>query len=143
MRIYTIGFTKKSLEEFINLLKKNGVQKVIDIRLNPSSQLSGFAIQRDLEYTLKREGIGYEHVLDLAPDENILKKYRENKNWEDYEKSFKELMKRRNAKEILKRLLSEGKTLCLLCSEKKADKCHRRLVAELLKEEGVEIVHLS
>jgi len=141
MRIYTIGFTKKSLEEFIALLKKNGIRKVVDIRLNPSSQLSGFAIQRDLEYTLKREGIGYEHVLDLAPDEPLLEKYRKDKNWAEYEKAFSKLMGRRNAKEILKKLLRDGKILCLLCSEDKADKCHRRLVAELL-DKDVEIIHL-
>lgn len=141
-RIYTIGFTKKSLEEFINLLKENGVQKVVDIRLKPSSQLSGFAKAKDLKYILGNEGIGYEHVTELAPEETILEKYRKDKNWEEYEKAFRELMGRRNAKEILKRLLKEGKTLCLLCSENKASKCHRRLVAELLKEEDVEIVHL-
>ncbi|MDP2908088.1 MAG: DUF488 domain-containing protein [Nanoarchaeota archaeon] len=141
MKIYTIGFTKKSLGEFIDLLKKNGVQKVVDIRLNPSSQLSGFAIQRDLKYTLKRESIGYEHILELAPDEPLLEKYRKDKNWAEYEKSFSKLMERRNAKEILKKLLSEGKTLCLLCSEDKANKCHRRLVAELL-DKDVEIIHL-
>lgn len=141
MKIYTIGFTKKSLEEFLILLKKNGIQKIVDIRLNPSSQLSGFAKAEDLRYTLEREGVAYEHVKEFAPSEEILKKYREDKNWERYEKKFKELMEQRNAKKILKRLLNEGKTICLLCSEEKADKCHRRLVAELL-EGGVEIVHL-
>lgn len=143
MKIYTIGFTKKSLEEFITLLKKNGVQKVVDIRLNPSSQLSGFAIKKDLEYTLKREGIDYEHVLELAPDEPLLEKYRKDKNWAEYEKAFSKLMERRKAKDVLKRLLNDGKTICLLCSEEKADKCHRRLVAELLKDENVSIIHLS
>lgn len=142
MKVYTIGFTKKSLEEFIALLKKNEIQKIVDIRLNPSSQLSGFAKAEDLQYTLKRESISYEHVKELAPNEIILKKYRDDKNWESYEKRFKELMEQRNAKEILKRLVKEGKVICLLCSEAKPDKCHRRLVAELLKEDKIEIIHL-
>ena len=140
MIIYTIGFTKKSLEEFINLLKKNKIQKIIDIRLNNSSQLSGFAKGNDLRYILKSTGIGYEYVKELAPDKSIFKKYMQDKDWDIYQKRFNELMKKRNGKEILSDLLKDRKTTCLLCSEDTADKCHRRLVAELLK--SVEIVHL-
>ena len=47
--IYTIGFTKKSLKEFINLLKKNKITKLIDTRLGKDSQLSGFAKSKDLK----------------------------------------------------------------------------------------------
>jgi len=53
MKIFTIGFTKKSAEEFFTLLKDAGVRRVIDIRLNNTSQLAGFAKARDLEYFLK------------------------------------------------------------------------------------------
>ena len=131
--IYTIGFTKKSLEEFINLLKKNNIQKLLDIRLDNSSQLSGFAKSDDLSFVLKLFKIGYEHISELAPEEKMLTTYRKSKDWDDYERKFKDLMKQRNAKTILKNLLEKDETICLLCSEDKADKCHRRLVAELLK----------
>lgn len=140
MIIYTIGFTKKSLEEFINLLKKNKIQKVIDIRLNNLSQLAGFAKENDLRYILRLVDIGYEHIKKLAPDESIFKEYMQDKNWDMYQKRFNELMKKRNGRKILSDLLKDRKTICLLCSEDTADKCHRRLVAELLGD--VEIVHL-
>ena len=139
--IYTIGFTKKSLEEFINLLKKNNIQKLLDIRLHNSSQLSGFAKSDDLSFVLKLFKIGYEHISELAPEEKMLTTYRKSKDWDDYERKFKDLMKQRNAKTILKNLLEKDETICLLCSEDKADKCHRRLVAELLKDE-IRIVNL-
>jgi len=139
--IYTIGFTKKSLEEFINLLKKNSIQKLLDIRLHNSSQLSGFAKSDDLIFVLKLFKIGYEHVSELAPEQEMLKSYRKSKDWDDYERKFKALMEQRNAKTILKKILEKGETICLLCSEDKADKCHRRLVAELLKDE-IRIVNL-
>ncbi|MBU0628490.1 MAG: DUF488 domain-containing protein [Nanoarchaeota archaeon] len=141
MIIYTIGFTKKSLEEFISLLKENNIQKIIDIRLNNSSQLAGFAKGNDLKYILGLVGIEYEHIQELAPDESIFKEYREDKDWDLYEKRFLELMKQRKGAEIISGLLKDGKTACLLCSEDTSDKCHRRLVAELLKD--AEIVHLQ
>lgn len=139
--IYTIGFTKKSLEEFIDLLKKNNIQKILDIRLHNSSQLSGFAKSSDLSFILRLFNIGYEHREELAPEKEMLKTYRKSEDWNAYEQKFKVLMEHRNAKPILKKLLEKEETLCLLCSENKADKCHRRLVAELLKD-NIKIIHL-
>lgn len=53
MVIYTMGFTKKSAEEFFELLRKNNVKHLIDIRLNNSSQLAGFTKGSDLKYFLR------------------------------------------------------------------------------------------
>jgi len=54
VKLYTIGFTKKSAEKFFDLLKQNEVQLMVDIRLHPNSQLAGFAKQNDLAYFLPR-----------------------------------------------------------------------------------------
>ena len=53
MKLYTIGFTKKSSKQFFDLLKANNVRAMADIRLNNSSQLAGFTKCNDLEYFLK------------------------------------------------------------------------------------------
>ncbi len=140
-KIYTIGFTKKTLKDFITRLEKAGVQRVIDIRLNDSSQLSGFAKSQDLEFILKQFGIEYISVKGLAPDKTLLDKYREDENWGEYEVNFKALMKARNAKKTLDELQLDKKVSCFLCSEDKPEKCHRRLVAEML-DKSFEIVHL-
>jgi uncharacterized protein (DUF488 family) len=141
MNIYTIGFTKKTLEEFITRLQKAGVQRIVDIRLNDSSQLSGFAKSPDLEFVLKQFGIEYVSVKSLAPDEALLDKYRRDKNWKEYEVNFKALMNSRNAMKTLNELQLDKKISCFLCSEDTPEKCHRRLVAEML-DENFEIVHL-
>jgi len=141
MKIYTIGFTKKTLEEFVARLKKSGVQRIVDIRLNDTSQLSGFAKSPDLAFILKQFGIEYVSVKSLAPDKPLLDKYQKDRNWEEYEAGFKALMNSRNAKEMLNNLQLDKKISCFLCSEDKPDKCHRRLVAEMLAN-GFEIVHL-
>ena len=62
MNIYTIGFTKKSAEQFFNIIKDNNISKVYDIRLNNSNQLAGFSKGRDLEYFLRTIKIGRAHV---------------------------------------------------------------------------------
>lgn len=141
MKIYTIGFTKKTLEDFITRLKKSNIQRIVDIRLNNSSQLSGFAKSHDLEFILKQFGIEYISVKSLAPDKALLDKYKKNKNWKEYEANFKALMNTRNAKKTLNDLQLDRKTSCFLCSEDKPEKCHRRLVAEMLGK-NFEIVHL-
>ena len=95
INLFTIGFTKKSAEDFFTLLKKNKVKKLIDVRLNNISQLAGFTKKDDLRYFLKQIcDIDYYHISEFAPTEDILKRYK-NKyiKWEQYEKEFMVLMK--------------------------------------------------
>jgi uncharacterized protein (DUF488 family) len=144
LKIFTIGFTKKSAESFFTKLKRAGVKQLVDIRLNNVSQLAGFAKQDDLRYFTKVIcNIDYVHLPDLAPTKEILEEYRKNKgDWEVYERQFLNLMKTRRIEEKVPRELLNGG--CLLCSEDKPQHCHRRLVAEYLKEKwgDVEIEHI-
>lgn len=135
MEIYTIGFAKKSAKEFFDALKKSGIKRLIDIRLNNSSQLAGFTKQNDLAFFLKEIcGSEYIHETILAPTKEILDGFKKKKiTWEEYERRFSTLMNERRVEEILKKELFEIPTV-LLCSEPKSDKCHRRLVAEYLRE---------
>lgn len=144
IRLFTIGFTKKSAEQFFTKLKDAGVARVLDVRLNNSSQLAGFAKKDDLEFFLRAiHGIGYVHLPDLAPTQDILTAYKKEKGeWSVYEPKFLELMRTRGIENTQpKELFHQG---CLLCSEDKPDQCHRRLVAEYLAEQWgqLEIVHL-
>ena len=49
MKIFTIGFTKKTAKEFFEILRNNNIGKLVDVRLNNSSQLAGFAKGKDLK----------------------------------------------------------------------------------------------
>ncbi|HEV3156171.1 MAG TPA: DUF488 domain-containing protein [Candidatus Baltobacteraceae bacterium] len=144
MKIYTIGFTKKSAEVFFSRLKDAGVKRLIDIRLNNTSQLAAFTKRDDLRYFAKTIcNIDYVHVPDLCPTQNILDAYKKQKgDWGIYERHFLELMRRRRIEETIPcEILSEA---CLLCSEESPHHCHRRLVAEYLQEKwgNVEIKHI-
>ena len=146
MKIYTIGFTQKSALEFFETLRKHAVQCVIDIRLRPSGQLSGFAKQEDLPYFLDRlaDGCKYIHMSELAPTKEILDGYRKNHNWPAYALEFESLMDSRNIPQALDEDLFSRYSCCLLCSEAGPEKCHRRLVADRLavRWPEVEVVHL-
>ena len=145
IKLFTIGFTKKSAEEFFTLLKKAGVLRVLDVRLNNTSQLAGFSKREDLEFFLRSiNGMGYAHLPDLAPTQDILTAYKKEKgDWAVYERLFLELMRTRRIEDFPDKSLFQGG--CLLCSEDKPHHCHRRLVAEYLAEKwgNVEIIHLK
>jgi uncharacterized protein (DUF488 family) len=146
--VCTIGFTAKTAEGFFTLLSDAGVQQVIDIRQNRSGQLSGFSKHPDLSFFLRKiAGIEYHHEPLLAPPPELLKNYRRTKNWPGYETEFLAVMKERGVPVSLE-TSSWSSNISLLCSEPGPEKCHRRLVAELLaaywREQGdrVEIRHL-
>ncbi len=144
IRLFTIGFTRKSAEAFFTRLSKAGVKRVIDIRLNNVSQLAGFAKRDDLRYFLKALcKIDYTHLPELAPTKEIMDNFKRKKGeWSVYERDFQRLLQERRPGETISRDLFDG--ACLLCSEDRPDHCHRRLVAEYLADTwgNVEIVHL-
>jgi len=73
MRLLTIGFTKKSAEQFFSRLVEAGARRVVDVRLNNVSQLAGFTKKDDLKYFLNAIGkIDYIHIPELAPTQQML-----------------------------------------------------------------------
>ncbi len=128
----TIGFAGKTAQEFFALLKEAGVERLIDIRQNRGGQLSGYAKHPDLPYFLHEIArITYVHEPLLAPAPELLKTYRKTKDWPGYETDFLRLMKDRGVPEILDTSSWASKCV-LLCSEAGPEKCHRRLVADLI-----------
>ena len=144
-RLCTIGHTKKSLEKFIGLLRGAEVDLVIDVRLNNTSQLAGFAKRDDLAFLL-REGFGieYVHAPDLAPTQEMLDSYSSTKDWDAYEAEFSNLIVERGMVSLVLEYAKGCNAPCLLCSEDEPAKCHRRLLAEAVAEFllGTEMVHL-
>lgn len=140
MEIYSIGFTKKSASEFFDTLKANGIERLLDVRLNNTSQLAGFAKQSDLPYFLREIcGIAYEHEPLLAPTQEILDAYKKQKgDWKIYTESYLNLIESRRVESKILRESFDRKTV-LLCSEPTADCCHRRLALEYLQKHWKDI----
>src|SRR5262249_7782071 len=119
-------FTRTSAEHFFTRLKQAGVRKLVDVRLNRTSQLAGFAKAGDLAYfTRALCGIETEPMPELAPTSEMLAAYREARAagaataWPNYAQAFRRLIGAPHH-------------------------CHRRIVAEYLREkwDDVQVVDL-
>ncbi len=133
--LYTIGFTQKTAEKFFDLLKESNVKTVLDIRLNNTSQLAGFAKFPDLQYFLKKiYDIEYIHDTNFAPTESTLKRFKNKEiDWDGYVQEFTHTMNSRKIENYIAENYTNYDNICLLCSEPTAEKCHRRLIAEIFQ----------
>ena len=139
MNLFSIGFTQKSAEEFFGLLKDNNIDCLIDIRLNPNGQLSRFAFEKDLPYFLDKlaNGCKYAHRVDLAPQNELLKEVRTkgsamSKNYKLFEIEFNKYLEEKSKIKNFVEQFKDYKNVVLLCSEHTTEKCHRRLVSDML-----------
>ena len=140
--LYTIGFTKKSAEQFFGLLRNNGVKQLVDVRISNTSQLAGFAKGKDLEFfTNEICHIPYKHIVDFAPTKELLDQWHKNEvTWTEYVEIYTRMLKDR---EIVKKYgVKSFHGACFLCSEDTPEQCHRRLLAEYLQEHSKEKVHI-
>ncbi|MCJ7692489.1 MAG: DUF488 domain-containing protein [Sedimentisphaerales bacterium] len=143
-KIFTIGYVGRTAEEFFRILKQAGIRKVIDVRLYNTSQLAGFTKREDIKYFLRAiVGSDYIHLPMMAPTKKLLNDYKKGLiSWQQYETQFNGIITQR---QIERHFMSQDMDMsCFLCSEAKADKCHRRLVAEYLAKhwQNVSIGHL-
>ncbi|MCD6501585.1 DUF488 domain-containing protein [bacterium] len=143
-KIYTIGFTKKTAREFFGILEANSIELVADIRLNNTSQLAGFTKGRDLAYFLRLVTISYEYWQRFAPTKEILKRYKEDGDWNVYERAYRNYILSSGFidNEVITKILNNN--VCLLCSEATPENCHRRLLAEMIRDKigDIEIIHI-
>lgn len=134
MEICTIGFSKKDLRDFIRLLKDAGVKKVIDVRVHNTSQLAGYTKKQDLQYILELVGMDYEHVLELAPTEELMKNYRSKKiSRDEFRDMYIALLSERKPLESFD-LSRQPDSICLLCAEEKPEHCHRSFAAQYMQD---------
>ncbi len=144
MKLFSIGFTHKTAPEFFDLLIRNKVRIVYDVRASNTSQLAGFTKESDLPYFLKTiADIEYIYWKEAATEKDLLKQWRhEEITWPEYERQFKAMLKKKKVSDMYTpEQLDHG---CLLCSEATPEFSHCRLVAEYLKEKNpdIEIIYL-
>ncbi len=141
INLFNIGFTQKDAKQFFGILKDNKIDCLVDIRLNPNGQLSRFAFEKDLPYFLENlvDGCKYYHREDLAPKKELLKQVRDkndpmSKDYKLFEKAFNlQLLKESMISNFVVKF-GKYNNVCLLCSEPTTEKCHRRLVSQMLLE---------
>ncbi len=142
MEIFTIGFTKTPAAEFFGKLNRAGIRRLLDVRLNNTSQLAAYAKRDDLKFFLHAIcEAEYEHERLLAPTQDMLDAYKKQRgDWQTYETRFLGLMADRRIEVRLDRRRFETTATALLCSEHTAEHCHRRLVLEYLQANWGDVV---
>jgi uncharacterized protein (DUF488 family) len=131
--LFTIGYEGMSLDGFVSRLKNFAINYVIDIRENPVSRKPGFS-KTELAETLSRENVRYVHLRELGSPRPIREELKRNYDYQLFFGSMKKyLATRREAIEIAYRYIADN-SCCLLCFERVAEQCHRKLVAEIIKE---------
>jgi uncharacterized protein (DUF488 family) len=141
MKIYTVGHSNISFEEFVGRVGKHGVRTLVDVRSAPYSQYSPHFNYDYLENNLPMHGIDYIYMGNMLGGRPRSQLFYKSDGTPDYEKmaaeeSFQEGL------EILKSM-AQRSVVCILCSEEDPASCHRgKLVARQLVLSGVEIVHI-
>lgn len=138
--IYTIGYEGIDVARVVELLKDNGIERLIDARYRPGSRKAGLS-KTPLSATLAGEGIGYTHDRGLGTPPEIMKQLREEGvyDWDAYREFL--LSQTESLEQACQ--LARQEAVCLLCYEANALECHRRIVAdELAERTGLEVEHI-
>jgi uncharacterized protein (DUF488 family) len=139
--IFTIGHSTRPLDEFIELLKAHGVQRVIDIRTVPRSRHNPQFNRESLGPSLRKAGIAYVHLKKLGGLRRA-KAGSKNIGWHNASfRGFADYMQTPEFQEGLERALklSATKSSALMCAEAVPWRCHRSLVADALLVRGVPV----
>lgn len=143
--VFTIGYEERTLEEFIGRLKRNNIEVLIDVREIPASRKPGFSKSR-LSEILQTNGINYVHMKDLGSPKALREKLHRNNDYESFFVEYRAYIdsKTEIVEELYKDIISR-ETSCIMCMERLPEYCHRKIVAEKIKEidgNGLVITHI-
>ena len=145
MEIYTIGYGKHSFEDILPLLRKQGIETVVDVRSAPYSKFSPEFCKSTLKGLFATQGIRYLFLSDKK-GENLLGGKPNDPSVIIGGVIYYELVKEKNYfKEGIQKLLEVAKDrrVCLLCAEEDPNRCHRHhLITRTLLSLGVKVHHL-
>jgi len=138
MKLYTIGYGGRRPDEFLALLKENGVRAVVDVRLRPDrSSMGAYRLARKgtegIQSLLNNAGVQYYSFIELG---NVFL------DFEDWQVRYGDLMTKVGDM-LIERLLQVSPPFCLMCAEKAAERCHRAIIAEYLAARGYEVEHIE
>lgn len=141
LTLYTVGYEGLNIEQFLLMLDKYDIEKIIDIRECPISRKAGFS-KNALKNVLAANGFDYTHLAALGCPKPVRNCYKLNHDWAIYKKGFKAYLQTQDSALDELYNLAREKRCALLCFEADAQFCHRSLVgAEMIRRYGVEIIH--
>ena len=145
MKIWTIGHSTRSIDDFILLLKKNEIKLLTDVRSLPGSKRYPQFNKDGLEKSLNAHGIRYEHFPELGgrrkPNADSRNTVWRNASFRGYA-DYMETEQFQKGVERLLDLTREAGPLAIMCAEAVWWRCHRSLISDYLKVRGFEVMHI-
>jgi hypothetical protein len=142
--ILTIGHSTHPIEEFIEILRAHGIERLIDIRTIPRSRRNPQFNGEALAQALEGEGIGYAYLKELGGLRHA-RKDSQNTGWRNASfRGYADYMQTAEFEEALRKLLklSAEKRSAVMCAEAVPWRCHRSLVGDALVARGVVVEHI-
>ena len=144
IKVFTIGHSTHPIEEFIALLKQNGVERVIDIRTIPRSRYNPQFEQTSLVQSLPESGIEYIHMKELG---GLRPKVKDsiNMGWRNASfRNYADYMQTEEFSAGVERLMlyAQEKPTAIMCAEALPWRCHRSLVGDALLVRGVDVLNI-
>jgi uncharacterized protein (DUF488 family) len=141
-RIYTIGHSTRTLEEFVALLREHGVTRLADIRRYPGSRRYPHFSGESLEQTLPRVGIEYLHFEELGGRRKPMAGSF-NAAWEnDQFRGYADHMGTPQFQQAVDRLIATERDTAYMCAEAVPWRCHRNLLSDELVRRELDVIHI-
>ena len=142
--LFTIGTAGRHDEDFIAVLKQHRIDAVIDIRLRNEGRYYVFASGKHIKALCEANGIAYQHDIRFSPTGEMLDRIKADQDWPAYEQAYRALVAERDMPGIWTEVMAGGYLRpCLMCAERTAEQCHRRLLGEaLVGGEAARLEHL-
>jgi len=143
MRLYTIGYEKRGVDDFLRILLENEIDLLVDIRAVPHSRIKEFT-KKNLEKSLLESGIEYLLIKELGSPKELRDKVRADGDYDYFFDEYDKFLENNNKHLTTLQNLIKSRKACLFCYEADADRCHRKSVAgKLKKQDGtLEIIDL-
>lgn len=142
VKLFTIGYEGRPIEEFIELLSSRGITAIIDVRENPYSRNRQYS-RRSLEAALAEAGIEYIHLKSLGSPKYLRDRLKQDHDYESFNQAYNDYLNTQiDTLSELYNLLTVN-TICLICLEHNPAHCHRHLIAERLRQRFFDKSHLE
>jgi len=141
-KVYTIGYERRKVDEFVDELVRRGIERVADVRGNPVSRKKGFS-SKSLEKILRERGIEYRLFSELGTPKRLRYKLKSGVlSFSEFALMYREYLKEREDKlRELEEYVSLNRS-AVMCFERDWRKCHRSVIAEILERDGFKVVHI-
>jgi uncharacterized protein (DUF488 family) len=142
--VYTVGYENLTPGRLARVLNEHGIRRLVDVRLQPMSRKRGFSVYALFE-GMRKAGIKYEHAGDLGNPPEVRALF-QNGFLDQGRHRYRKIIENGKSDAVDLILgISRLEPIALMCLEADADRCHRLVIAEVMKERagaGFRIEHL-